>query len=1026
MKVRSEREKTKVVIRHLPPSLTQSDLFQHIDSHFASRYNWFSFRPGNNSHKRQRHSRAYIDFKCPDDVFEFAEFFDGHVFVNERGAQHKVIVEYAPSQRVPKPSAKKDGREGTIFKDPDYLEFLKLIAKPQEHLPSAEIQLERKESEQVGASKETPIVTPLMEYIRQKRAVDSGMQLIVRNIGAIVPERHTWHPIAPPSIIISHLAVVAGTVLFTAKMVARVGKSCCTAVLQLPLTVCSHGCAHSYPRVVFVCASSAVAKVCRRSRAALPGKPGSGNIKRGSEKKKYVQKDNAKSATRKESKNKSAFIVVPRRDDQFAESSIKGISDIKTYSVLKLVPIWFCIAQYFTHSYIEGSGFPAVILSKLHGVEGSISGIPLTSESGKKKFLLLKGKQQDIPSVGFVLPMKATEATVKQQNVQSGNSPISTPAKQNQRREASGRLIRSILLNNEARQSQSTTGTQHKIQILSSENGQRPSRRFGSRSGLNNQVSNHDAAQINSEGDSRRALDEKFIKRDLHGLGSSAKTEKRTRNKDRPDRGVWTPLRRSDVSHAGNDYSSSSLAQPTQSNPESAEGESSGDFLVSTGEVKENVPSGNRGGEFSASAGGHGGNPSIENGSQRNFIHHGASYVVKDDGAVSSISKGKPSKKSVGHSAHEVYISKSGSINLLQGHKISASGHHSCYGLRIGRNPQLIQVNLSLSDLKDLVDMIITENRLALLTMLMDLDPLRMLERVKNLVLFSGQSRESRIPMQPRQSRRNYVEGSDLAESESNSKHFLKIILPSPIHANQMRIPEEFIKRFGDELSNVATVTVPDGRVWKMRLKKCGKDVSFRSKWREFVEYYSLGYGSYLVFRYEGNSKFRVLIFDTTSAEICYPDLDNRKRSKVDDQTRKKEHKEAIDEDDVNLKAWKKESDCSEIAKDASTKPKHPSVTCTIQPYRLYVRSHFSKKHLKPNVCMMLQNCNGEQWDVSCVCHNTRYGGMMLTRGWRKFVRDNDLSEGDPCVLELIETNPAVVLKLTVLGAPEYHSSRPH
>jgi len=34
--------------------------------------------------------------------------------------------------------------------DPDYLEFLKLIAKPHEHLPSAEIQLERKEAEQAG------------------------------------------------------------------------------------------------------------------------------------------------------------------------------------------------------------------------------------------------------------------------------------------------------------------------------------------------------------------------------------------------------------------------------------------------------------------------------------------------------------------------------------------------------------------------------------------------------------------------------------------------------------------------------------------------------------------------------------------------------------------------------------------------------------------------------------------------------------------------------------------------------------
>lgn len=34
--------------------------------------------------------------------------------------------------------------------DPDYLEFLKLIAKPVDNLPSAEIQLERKEVELSG------------------------------------------------------------------------------------------------------------------------------------------------------------------------------------------------------------------------------------------------------------------------------------------------------------------------------------------------------------------------------------------------------------------------------------------------------------------------------------------------------------------------------------------------------------------------------------------------------------------------------------------------------------------------------------------------------------------------------------------------------------------------------------------------------------------------------------------------------------------------------------------------------------
>lgn len=179
MKDRSER--TKVVLRHLPPSLTEAALVEQIDGKFSGKYNWFCFRQGKNSHRNQRYSRAYVDFKSPEDVFEFAEFFDGHVFVNEKGTQFKVLVEYAPSQCIPKPCTKKDGREGTIFKDPEYLEFLELLAKPAENLPSAEIQLERREAERAGAAKESPIVTPLMDFIRQKRAARSGSQRLSGN-----------------------------------------------------------------------------------------------------------------------------------------------------------------------------------------------------------------------------------------------------------------------------------------------------------------------------------------------------------------------------------------------------------------------------------------------------------------------------------------------------------------------------------------------------------------------------------------------------------------------------------------------------------------------------------------------------------------------------------------------------------------------------------------------------------------------------------------------------------------------------
>ncbi|VAH48011.1 regulator of nonsense transcripts UPF3-like isoform X2 [Triticum dicoccoides] len=168
--------RTKVVLRRLPPAIAQQAVVDQVDARFAGRYDWTCFRPGNASQKNHRYSRLYLNFKSPEDVVEFAEFFNGHVFVNEKGAQFKALVEYAPSQQVPKSNIKKDARQGTITKDPEYLEFLELISKPTEHLPSAEIQLERKEAERAAAGKEPPVVTPLMVYVRQQRAAKSMAQ----------------------------------------------------------------------------------------------------------------------------------------------------------------------------------------------------------------------------------------------------------------------------------------------------------------------------------------------------------------------------------------------------------------------------------------------------------------------------------------------------------------------------------------------------------------------------------------------------------------------------------------------------------------------------------------------------------------------------------------------------------------------------------------------------------------------------------------------------------------------------------
>ncbi|KAK7851534.1 b3 domain-containing transcription factor vrn1 [Quercus suber] len=62
------------------------------------------------------------------------------------------------------------------------------------------------------------------------------------------------------------------------------------------------------------------------------------------------------------------------------------------------------------------------------------------------------------------------------------------------------------------------------------------------------------------------------------------------------------------------------------------------------------------------------------------------------------------------------------------------------------------------------------------------------------------------------------------------------------------------------ELSTIVTITAPYGGIWQVGLKKADNNIWFYNGWQDFVEYHSICYGYFLVFRYEGNSSFHVLI----------------------------------------------------------------------------------------------------------------------------------------------------------------------
>ncbi|KAK8706632.1 hypothetical protein V6N13_050187 [Hibiscus sabdariffa] len=99
---------------------------------------------------------------------------------------------------------------------------------------------------------------------------------------------------------------------------------------------------------------------------------------------------------------------------------------------------------------------------------------------------------------------------------------------------------------------------------------------------------------------------------------------------------------------------------------------------------------------------------------------------------------------------------------------------------------------------------------------------------------------------------------------------FHKLFLPSTLRDRKLRIPDNFVKSIKDELSVAAALTVPDGHVWRVGIKKGDNKVWFHEGWPEFVEQYYIRVGYFLIFRYEGNSAFCVSIFNLYNSEINY------------------------------------------------------------------------------------------------------------------------------------------------------------
>ncbi|OVA05173.1 B3 DNA binding domain [Macleaya cordata] len=287
---------------------------------------------------------------------------------------------------------------------------------------------------------------------------------------------------------------------------------------------------------------------------------------------------------------------------------------------------------------------------------------------------------------------------------------------------------------------------------------------------------------------------------------------------------------------------------------------------------------------------------------------------------------------------------------------------------------------------------------------------------------------------------------------------FFKIIHSAIIRDQQLGIPIKFVRKIGKDLSDVAVLKVPTGATWKVELiKKPNGGVWFQNGLQEFIECHSISPGHFLVFRYDGNSQFYVLIFDMSGSEIDYHlsssissdhsdeesnqslgsldteefaddiEEDYMEISNGDDSSSGEEEEEEEEEEgglsigepvakkSANKKGTgrKKRSETTLVNFVRGTqianefKSKYPFFAITLQP--AYVNHKympipctFDRRYLPENLeHVRLKISDGRSWVVGLLCSEKKE--IRLSKGLSAFIHSNNLEEGDVCVFEVVK-----------------------
>ncbi|XP_050384245.1 B3 domain-containing protein LOC_Os12g40080-like [Argentina anserina] len=305
---------------------------------------------------------------------------------------------------------------------------------------------------------------------------------------------------------------------------------------------------------------------------------------------------------------------------------------------------------------------------------------------------------------------------------------------------------------------------------------------------------------------------------------------------------------------------------------------------------------------------------------------------------------------------------------------------------------------------------------------------------------------------------------------------FIKFISESCSKETNLKFPTCYVKKYqekyGKELPRAAHLKLPCGAEWEVEVTGHNGHFWFEKGWEEFSKFYSLQSHDSLAFQYEGNSRFKVNIFDKSKTEIDYPiKCPNMQENYGNDHSppatpliTQKKKLEATSSGGKKIFSAEKDEGGKSSTTQRSQKPttevhmgmyssatggkstalrrakefKSRNPTCfLVTMYSSYIKRHalWLSTEISMNISTYLGNnsvivslCVSEEstggaWTVE-MKYDTERATFRFQGGWNKFVRANRLNVGDVCSFMLTD-EAGLVFEVNIFRRTEVVTSSP-